>query len=67
MQSHGSFENRTMYSTCDFDHQKNIDIFLFLSCGLKCGYSFKDIKGKCLLILDYSENSLQETNENNGA
>ena len=47
--------------------RKTLTFFLFLSCGLKCGYSFKDIKGKCLLILDYSENSLQETNENNGA
>ena len=31
MQLHDGFENCTIYSTCDFDHQKSIDIvFIFI-------------------------------------
>ena len=46
--------------------RKALTVFSFLSCGLKCGYSWKDIKEKLLLILDDSENSLEETNKNIG-
>ena len=42
--------------------RKALTLFSFLSCGIKFGYSCKDIKEKGLLILDDSENSLEETN-----